>query len=117
MIRRPPRSTLFPYTTLFRSEVEVLRRMMAVGGVRKRIEILLACASLEPGIFGIARPVLLWPGGLSERLCASELEGYFPPELLDVPRREHLASGEPMLVVWAFWVHSLLFWLGARFVD
>src|SRR3712207_9016278 len=25
MIRRPPRSTLFPYTTLFRSEVEDLR--------------------------------------------------------------------------------------------
>src|SRR2546430_5203440 len=25
MIRRPPRSTLFPYTTLFRSEVEVPR--------------------------------------------------------------------------------------------
>src|SRR3712207_8359820 len=24
MIRRPPRSTLFPYTTLFRSKVEVL---------------------------------------------------------------------------------------------
>src|SRR3712207_8948244 len=28
MIRRPPRSTLFPYTTLFRSEV---RRQLAVG--------------------------------------------------------------------------------------
>src|SRR2546430_8680874 len=26
MIRRPPRSTLFPYTTLFRSNVLVLRR-------------------------------------------------------------------------------------------
>src|SRR3712207_7303046 len=26
MIRRPPRSTLFPYTTLFRSEVPVRRR-------------------------------------------------------------------------------------------
>src|SRR5260370_31192389 len=26
MIRRPPRSTLFPYTTLFRSEVVQLRR-------------------------------------------------------------------------------------------
>src|SRR5262245_63838177 len=25
MIRRPPRSTLFPYTTLFRSQVEPLR--------------------------------------------------------------------------------------------
>src|SRR2546430_8973463 len=27
MIRRPPRSTLFPYTTLFRSAREVLRRV------------------------------------------------------------------------------------------
>src|SRR3712207_8970369 len=26
MIRRPPRSTLFPYTTLFRSEVEIVGR-------------------------------------------------------------------------------------------
>src|SRR3712207_7891378 len=26
MIRRPPRSTLFPYTTLFRSELEALPR-------------------------------------------------------------------------------------------
>src|SRR5258708_24871597 len=26
MIRRPPRSTLFPYTTLFRSDLETLRR-------------------------------------------------------------------------------------------
>src|SRR2546430_8836963 len=27
MIRRPPRSTLFPYTTLFRSEVETLANL------------------------------------------------------------------------------------------
>src|SRR3712207_8275149 len=31
MIRRPPRSTLFPYTTLFRSQVRA-RRRHAVGG-------------------------------------------------------------------------------------
>src|SRR2546427_7661745 len=38
MIRRPPRSTLFPYTTLFRSEVAQrvvgqLRRKRRVGGM------------------------------------------------------------------------------------
>src|SRR2546422_4482297 len=27
MIRRPPRSTLFPYTTLFRSRLQALRRI------------------------------------------------------------------------------------------
>src|SRR2546427_6861509 len=35
MIRRPPRSTLFPYTTLFRSDV----RAHAVGGRRARREL------------------------------------------------------------------------------
>src|SRR3712207_8071703 len=31
MIRRPPRSTLFPYTTLFRSTVERAERLVAAG--------------------------------------------------------------------------------------
>src|SRR2546427_6345635 len=30
MIRRPPRSTLFPYTTLFRSQCNVLRAIAAL---------------------------------------------------------------------------------------
>src|SRR5256886_17108424 len=35
MIRRPPRSTLFPYTTLFRSlEVETIVALVEAGGVR-----------------------------------------------------------------------------------
>src|SRR5258705_10258716 len=32
MIRRPPRSTLFPYTTLFRSHVAARRDRLAAGG-------------------------------------------------------------------------------------
>src|SRR5688572_31957470 len=35
MIRRPPRSTLFPYTTLFRSRVDVVR---GVGRVRAHLQ-------------------------------------------------------------------------------
>src|SRR3989454_987504 len=34
MIRRPPRSTLFPYTTLFRSEWEMLAMINGVRDVR-----------------------------------------------------------------------------------
>src|SRR5688572_32373581 len=38
MVRRPPRSTLFPYTTLFRSRVEWTGRVRgsAARGVRRR---------------------------------------------------------------------------------
>src|SRR3989454_12296803 len=33
MIRRPPRSTLFPYTTLFRSNRRILRDMLGAEGI------------------------------------------------------------------------------------
>src|SRR6266436_6614247 len=35
MIRRPPRSTLFPYTTLFRSPVARRRRLRRVGALQR----------------------------------------------------------------------------------
>src|SRR5262245_63091401 len=44
MIRRPPRSTLFPYTTLFRSievsegEAQILRRLSEDGLVRSPLD-------------------------------------------------------------------------------
>src|SRR3712207_8012499 len=41
MIRRPPRSTLFPYTTLFRSDPEgerALREVLRRGGLSRRQE-------------------------------------------------------------------------------
>src|SRR2546426_8631448 len=37
MIRRPPRSTLFPYTTLFRSHLLVRRRHDAGGKLTQRL--------------------------------------------------------------------------------
>src|SRR5216684_5513733 len=36
MIRRPPRSTLFPYTTLFRPRPRHARRPQRLDGVRRR---------------------------------------------------------------------------------
>src|SRR5260370_2877848 len=49
MIRRPPRSTLFPYTTLFRSDHQHCRRPVVQGGERH-----------QPG----RRPVARVEGGL-----------------------------------------------------
>src|SRR2546421_4113045 len=48
MIRRPPRSTLFPYTTLFRSLTlrALLGGLLCLGALRRLL--LLACGSLPP---------------------------------------------------------------------
>src|SRR6476646_7234830 len=47
-------------------EIEALRRMERIGGIRRPIDMLLSQTSLEPGIFGIVRPVLVWPEGVSQ---------------------------------------------------
>src|SRR3712207_8551065 len=41
MIRRPPRSTLFPYTTLFRSHLELLEQLVHAGleGLHARLQL------------------------------------------------------------------------------
>src|SRR5256885_5116956 len=42
MIRRPPRSTLFPYTTLFRSAIPEARRALEDVGLADEIDLVVA---------------------------------------------------------------------------
>src|SRR5256886_5618795 len=59
MIRRPPRSTLFPYTTLFRSQQN---RLLDVGPLY-----------IEPR--GVQRQAVIEPGGLGAELVVPERVG------------------------------------------
>lgn len=98
-------------------EVNALRRVELVARMPKRIELLLSHTSMEPGIFGILRPVLVWPHGVSERLGDAHLEAIFAHELCHVRRRDNLASAMHMFVEAIFWFHPLVWWLGARLVE
>src|SRR2546428_6384581 len=50
MIRRPPRSTLFPYTTLFRSQARAVpRRVAALGTARLAAQALRGHAARDTG--------------------------------------------------------------------
>src|SRR5208337_1943145 len=98
-------------------EVEALRRLERLGGIRKRSELLLSTASLEPGIFGITRPVLVWPEGISERLDDAHLEAILAHEVWHVRRRDNLAAAIHMVLEAIFWFHPLVWWLGARLVE
>src|SRR6202030_268940 len=79
-------------------EVEALRRIESAGGLRKRIQMFLSSASLEPGIFGIARPVLVWPQGISARLDDAHVEAILAHEVGHVRRRDNLFAAIHMLV-------------------
>ncbi len=98
-------------------EVDALRQLERIGGIRKRIEMLMSRASLEPGIFGIAQSVLVWPEGISERLEDAHLEAILAHEVWHVRRRDNLAAAIHMVVEASFWFYPLVWWLGARLVE
>jgi bla regulator protein BlaR1 len=98
-------------------EVEILRGLETTAGMPKQIEILSSRTSLEPGIFGIARPVLLWPIEVSGRLEDDHLKSILAHELLHIRRRDNLAAAMHMLVEAVFWFHPLVWWMGTRLVE
>jgi len=98
-------------------EVQALRRLERTGGMRKATEMLLSRTCLEPGVFGITRPVLLWPEEISERLEDAHLEAILAHELCHIRRRDNLAAAIHMVVEAIFWFHPLVWWLGARLLE
>lgn len=98
-------------------EVDALHRLQQLAGVRRPIPVLVSPDSMEPGIFGILRPVLIWPRGISEHLEDAHLEAILAHEVGHVRRRDNLFAVLHMLVEAAFWFHPLVWWLGKRLID
>jgi bla regulator protein BlaR1 len=98
-------------------ELEILRRLERIAGIEKRIELVSSKSPLEPGVFGILRPVLWLPAGISDRLSDAQLEAIVAHELCHVRRRDNLAASVHMVVEAIFWFHPLVWWLGARLVE
>ena len=71
---------------------------------------------LEPGVFGLFRPVLLLPDGLFERLTPSQLKAVVAHELCHIRHRDNLSAAIHMFVETVFWFHPLVWWMGKRMV-
>jgi bla regulator protein blaR1 len=72
---------------------------------------------LEPGVFGIHKPVLLLPEGITSRLTEPQLELILAHELCHVRRRDNLTAAVHMVVETIFWFHPLVWWMGTRLVE
>ena len=73
--------------------------------------------SLEPGVFGVLRPVLLLPAGMFDRLRPPQVEAIIAHELCHVRHRDNLAAALHMFVETIFWFHPLVWWIGKRMVE
>ena len=98
-------------------EFSVLQRVQALQNMRRPIAIAISDTSPEPGIFGIWRPTLVWPRGISERLNEAQIEGIIAHEVAHVQRRDNLTAALHMLVQAIFWFHPIAWWLQRRLLE
>jgi bla regulator protein BlaR1 len=85
--------------------------------IRVGVPVLSSQSLLEPGVFGIFRPVLLLPEGILDRLTGAQLEAILAHEMCHVRRRDNLTFALHMLVETLFWFHPLVWWIQGRLVE
>lgn len=98
-------------------EVDTLRRLERHAHVKRPVGLVMSTRHVEPGVFGVVSPVLLWPHSIGERLADEQVEAILIHELCHVRRRDNLAAMLHMVVQALFWFHPLVWWVGARLVD
>jgi uncharacterized protein (TIGR03435 family) len=98
-------------------EVELLRKVEGTARLMRPVQMLSSTHSMEPGVFGILRPVLLWPDGISGHLDDAHLKSVLAHEVCHVQRRDNLTSVIHMLVEAIFWFHPLVWWMGGQLVK
>lgn len=100
-----------------RREADILRRIENNTNARTRTRFLISSDLMEPGVFGIFRPVLLWPAQLSGRLEDAHLEAILAHEAAHVHRRDNLTALMHMAVEAIFWFHPFVWWIERRMLE
>jgi bla regulator protein blaR1 len=78
---------------------------------------LASSTTMEPGVFGIFRPVILLPEGIADNLTPEQLEAILAHELRHVGYRDNLTAALHMCVETLFWFHPVIWWIGAKLMD
>lgn len=81
------------------------------------LKVMSSSVPVEPGVFGIFRPVLLLPEGITERLSRAQLRAILAHELCHVRRRDNFSAAVHMSVEALFWFHPLVWWIGAHLME
>jgi bla regulator protein blaR1 len=98
-------------------EADLLRKAELLARLPRSVPLLSSGNSMEPGVFGIIRPVLLWPEGIVRHMDDAHLESVLAHEVCHVQRRDNLTSAIHMLVEAIFWFHPVVWWMERQLVK
>jgi len=98
-------------------EVEILRRLEDKVKQNNSIPIVRTRSLMEPGVFGISCPVMLWPEGLSERLTDDQIQRSWRMNSRMYGVATTLQALMHMLVEAVFWFHPMVWWIESRIIE
>lgn len=100
-------------------ELDILRSLEARVGGRSHppLRIMFSPEPVEPSIYGVLLPVLVWPERLSERLSSEQIEAIMAHELAHARRFDNATAALQMLVEAIFWFHPLVWWMERRMIE
>ncbi len=98
-------------------EAEILHKIEALARLRSRLTMVGSPHLMEPGVFGVFRPVMLWPLRLTERLEDQHIESIIVHELMHVRRHDNLTAAIHMAVEAVFWFNPIVWWIGSRLMQ
>src|SRR5262245_27459802 len=89
-------------------EARVLARVRLWLGIEREVELRILPRMLEPGVWGIWRPVVLLPENMAAELSDAELEAVLMHEMIHVARWDNLLANLQRFLCCLFWLHPLV---------
>lgn len=96
--------------------IRVLKRAAIPLHLDLPIPVVTSSARMEPSVFGIRKPILVLPAGISDRLTSAQLDAVLAHELCHVRRMDNLTASIHMIVETIFWFYPLVWWIRTQLV-
>lgn len=95
-------------------EAVALQRMRSLFNMSRKVRMVITPAVSEPAVWGVWRPVILLPDGITNRLNDAELETVFMHELSHIKRWDNLAGNFQRALCCLFWFYPLIWVIDRR---
>ncbi len=98
-------------------EVETLEDLKSRLKINRQINLIRSSQMVEPGVWGVARPVIVLPQGLAGQLDDGELESALAHELFHIKRHDNLLASWQMIARCLFWFHPLVWLIDRKLIE
>jgi uncharacterized protein (TIGR03435 family) len=95
-------------------------RTLVLGGTSMAdmagLRAVIVASDAEPGVFGIFRPVLMLPSGVTHKLTSMQMNAIVAHELCHLRRQDNLTAALHMIISAIFWFHPAVWWIGRQLI-